>query len=218
MQYLNLAIDFGFAFGFAALGKFDLDRQGELKVDVDKKFEMKKAQKLVTKAMREREKELSKLLLEIQVSADGKTQQAPVSSIQSGARQHIIIVAGPKKACRDALIGANLLKMDFAMSNVLVVPYETGVASAELQSRPSGGFGDGPAYENQPYIARVVGEGWEDYINAELDDAIKQSSEDVKQEGIAIVIASNGKVIRRGVGKVPWRQMVDQLDEAVKPA
>jgi hypothetical protein len=105
--------------------------------------------------------------------------------------------------------------MDFAMSNILVVPYETG---AEAQSRPSGGFGDGPAYENQPYIARVVGEGWDDYIKAELNDAIEQSSEDVKKEGIAIVIANNGKVIRRGVGKVPWRQMVDQLDEAVKPA
>jgi hypothetical protein len=214
---LNLAIDFGAVAMFAFLAKFDLDKQAELAENVEKKIEDTKAQKMVVKSMREREKKLSGLMLEIQVSADGKTQQAPVSSIQSGAKQHMIIVAGPKKACKDALIGANLLKMDFAMSNILVVPYEIGMDRAELQSRPSGGFGERPVYENQPYIARVAGDGWEEYIQQELDDAVKQASgENVAQEGIAIIIANNGKVIRRGVGKVPWRQMVDQLEEAVK--
>jgi hypothetical protein len=214
---LNLAIDFGAVAVFALLAKFDLDKQAELAENVEKKIEEKKAQKTVVKGMREREKRLSELMLEIQVSADGKTQQAPISSIQSGAKQHVIIVAGPRKACKDALIGANLLKMDFAMSNILVVPYEIGADRVELQSRPSGGFGDRPLYENQPYIARVAGDGWEEYIQQELDDAVKQASgENVAQEGIAIIIANNGKVIRRGVGKVPWRQMVDQLEEAVK--
>jgi hypothetical protein len=214
---VNLAIDFGAVAVFALLAKFDLDKQTELAENVEKKIEEKKAQNTVVKGMRERETKLSELLLEIQVSADGKTRQAPVSSIQSGAKQHMIIVAGPKKACKDALIGANLLKMDFAMSNILVVPYEIGADQAELQSRPSGGFGDRPVYENQPYIARVAGDGWDEYIQQELDDAVKQASgEKVEDEGIAIVIANNGKVIRRGVGKVPWRQMVDQLEEAVK--
>jgi hypothetical protein len=212
---VNLAIDFGAVALFALLAKFDFDKQAELAENVEKKIERKMEQKKVVKSMREREKKLGDLLLEIQVSSDGKTKQAPVSNIQSGAKQHMIIVAGPKKACRDALIGANLLKMDFAMSNVLVVPYEMGVDRAELLSRPSGGFGDRPVYETQPYIARVVGDGWEEYIQQEVEDAVKQSGENVKEEGIAIVIANNGKVIRRGVGKVPWRQMVEQLEEAV---
>lgn len=214
-EALNLAIDFGAVAAFAFLAKWDFDRQAELTENVAKKIERKKEQKQVVKSMREREKRLADLMLEIQVSADGKTQQAPVGNIQSGARQHMIIVAGPKKACRDALIGANLLKMDFAMSNVLVVPYETGVDQSELQSRPSGGFGDGPSYENQPYVARVVGDGWDEYIQEEINDALEQSGESIKEEGIAIVIANNGKVIRRGVGKVPWRQMVDQLEQEV---
>lgn len=214
-EALNLAIDFGAVGAFAFLAKWDFDRQAELTENVAKKIERKKEQKKVIKNMREREKRLADLQLEIQVSTDGKTQQAPVANIQAGAKQHIIIVAGPKKACRDALIGANLLKMDFAMSNVLVVPYETGANAAELQSRPSGGFGDGPSYENQPYVARVVGEGWDEYIQEEINDAIEQSGESIKEDGIAIVIANNGKVIRRGVGKVPWRQMVDQLEQEV---
>lgn len=215
VEALNLAIDFGAVAAFAFLAKWDFDRQAELTENVAKKIERKKEQKKKVKSMRDREKRLGDLLLEIQVSADGKTQQAKVADIQAGARQHMIIVAGPKKACKDALIGANLLKMDFAMSNVLVVPYETGVNQAELQSRPSGGFGEGPSYENQPYVARVAGEGWDEYIQEEINDAIEQSGESIKEEGIAIVIANNGKVIRRGVGKVPWRQMVDQLEKEV---
>ena len=129
----------------------------------------------------------------------------------------MIIVAGPRKACKDALIGANLLRLDFALSNVLVVPYETDTDSMEKQSRPSGGFGETPSYENQPYIASAVGDGWKEYIRQEMDDAIKQSGENAKKEGIAIVVANNGKIIRRGVGTVPWRQMVQQLEETVNP-
>ena len=215
VEALNLAIDFGAAGAFAFLAKWDFDRQKELTENVEQKIERKKEQKKVIQNMREREKRLGDLNLEIQVSADGETRKAPVSNIQAGANQHVIIVAGPRKACKDALIGANLLKMDFAMSNVLVVPFETGVGAAELQSRPSGGFGDGPSYENQPYVARVVGDGWDEYIQEEIDDAIKQSGESVKEEGIVIVVANNGKVIRRGVGKVPWRQMVDRLEQEV---
>jgi len=214
-EYLNLAIDFGAVAAFAVLAKFDLGKGAELDDNVQKKIERKKAQKEASKAMLKREESLKNLLLEIQVSTDGITQEAPVRALQSGARQHMIIVAGPRKACKDALIGANLLKMDFAMSNVLVVPYETE-SDGTADVRPSGGFGERPSYETQPYIARTIGEGWDDYIKAEMDDAVSQNGEKTKEEGIAVVIANNGKVIRRGVGKVPWRQMVEQLEDEVR--
>ena len=45
--------------------------------------------------------------------------------------------------------------------------------------------------------------------------AIDQAGEKVREEGMAIVVANDGKVLRRGIGKVPWRQMVDELEEAV---
>ena len=51
-----------------------------------------------------------------------------------------------------------------------------------------------------------------------MNDAVKQSGEQARKEGIAIVVANNGKVIRRGVGKVPWRQMVEQLQTEVNPS
>jgi hypothetical protein len=217
MKLLNIGIDFGAVAVFSVLAKFDLDKQAELEGKVEEKIERKKELKKVQKSIKEREKILSKLPLEIAISTDGQTRTSTVGELQSGARQHMIIVAGPKKACKDALIGANLLKMDFAMNNVLVVPYETDVTQADLQSKPSGGFGDRPTYETQPYIARPIGDEWTSYIKEELNDAVKQSGDNAKTEGIAIVVANDGQVIRRGVGTVPWRQMVEQLEEAVNP-
>lgn len=196
---------------FAVLFQWDLGKQAELDDKVNQKLERKKEQKQRSQSMLDRETQLGSLSLDVRVSADGATQTAVVRELQAGARQHMIIVVGPRKACRDALVGANLLKMNFAMSNVLVVPYETG----KKQPRPEGGFGELPMYETQPYVARPSGEGWSEYIDAELKDAKAQNSEKVLEEGIAIVVANNGKVIRRGVGKVPWRQMVEQLEETV---
>jgi len=217
-QLLNLAIDFGAVALFAFLFKWDLDKQGELNEKVVERIEKKKEFKKLEQGIRERERKLGTLQLEVRVSADGATKTASVKELQAGARQHMIIVVGPKKAIRDALVGANILKMDFAMSNILVVPYETGVDAAEQRSRPEGtGFGtaDRPMYETQAYVSRPTGEGWDEYVEAELADAVAQNGEKVREEGIAIVVASNGKVIRRGVGKVPWRQMVEQLDTAI---
>jgi hypothetical protein len=207
-QYVNLGIDFGAAALFAILFKVDLDKGQELNERVQERVEKKKEQSKRVKAMREREARVKELLLSIQVSADGTKQSAKVGELQLGANQHVILVAGPRKACRDALVGANLLKNDFALANVLVVPYDTGTTPTEEQAA---GFGERPAYETQPYVARPTGEGWEAYIAAEMQDAVEQSGEKCREEGIAVVIDKSGKVIRRGVGKVPWREIVNEL-------
>lgn len=175
--------------------------------------------------MKERELEIGNLKCTVRTGID-QTQEASIRELQVGAKQHIIIVAGPKKACRDALIGANLLKMDFTMSNVLVVPYDTDetpptttIIKTNLDTKPigfgSGGNVDLPIYETQPYVTKPIGDGWYEYIQSELQDAIEQNGDNVKREGIVIVIANNGKVIRRGVGKVPWRQMVEELQQTI---
>jgi hypothetical protein len=214
---LNIGIDFGAVALFAFLYKYDLDQQEVLQGKVEEKMERKKEFKKASTGMKDREKTLGALKLDITVSLNGQTRESSVAELQNGAKQHIIIVAGPGRACRAALIGANLLKMDFAFSNVLVVAYETDVDEAELLSRPSGGFGDRPSYATQPYVAKATGEAWAEYIKAEMDDAVTQSGEKAKDEGIAIVVANNGKVLRRGVGTVPWRKMVEELEEEINP-
>jgi hypothetical protein len=212
-----VGIDFGAVFLMAFLAKYDLDQQRELQGKVDEKLEKKKEMVQLSRGMREREKLLGSLRLEITVSADGGTRVATVADLQNGAKQHMVVVAGPRRACKDALIGANLLKLDFAMSNVLVVAYEIDEDATRVSRPSSGGFGDRPSYEAQPYVARATDDAWEDYIRLEMEDAIKQNGDRAKKEGIAIVVANNGRVIRRGIGTVPWREVVQQLEESVNP-
>ena len=57
---------------------------------------------------------------------------------------------------------------------------------------------------------------WRQFTDAEINDAVKQNGEKIKEEGIVLIVANNGKIIRRGVGTIPWRQIVEELDEAVK--
>jgi len=217
IELINLGIDFGAVIVFGLLARWDLKEQSELQGKVDERIEKKKEMKKVGKAMKERESILNALDLKITIGED-QTRTAKVSDLQAGAKQHMIIVAGPRRACKDALIGANILKMDFALSNVLVVPYDT-----ETRNEPSStekGFGDRPSYEKQPYIATAYGEEWDEYILKEVNDAIQQNRDpgvSVEKDGIAIVVANNGEIIRRGVGTVPWRRMVEQLEETTNP-
>lgn len=215
--YLNLAIDFGAVALFGALAKIDLDNGAKLADAVEEKIERKKRLKSVTGAMREREQQLKELNVSVRVSQDGSTKMAPLGVMQDKARQHVILVAGPGRAIRDALRGAQLNKVNFAMTNILVVPYETGVDTVDRASKPDGGgFADNrPAYATQPYIAEPVGEGWGEFVAAEMETAVEQAGDKVLEDGVALVVTNDGKVLRRGVGKVPWRQMVDELEEAV---
>ncbi|KAL7523562.1 hypothetical protein ACHAWF_000573, partial [Thalassiosira exigua] len=184
-EYLNLAIDFGAVALFGVLAKLDLDKGAELDAAVEEKVRRKKEGKKVAATMREREARLKELSVNVRVSEDGATKMAPLGVMQEGARQHVILVAGPGRAVRDALRGAQLNKVNFAMTNVLVVPYETGVDAAEKASKPDGGgFGDGrPSYETQAYVADPVGEGWDEFVAAEVDAAAEQAGEKVREEG-----------------------------------
>jgi hypothetical protein len=220
-EYLNLAIDFGAVAVFAIAGKFDVDKGNELNTKVEEKIERTKQNKVIRKGMKEREQTIAKLNVDIRVSEDPNVpmQRANVEAVQGGGSQHMIVVVGPRKAIRDALLGANILKMEFSIRDVLIVPYELDKKKDADKVKPDGqkGFGKSrPTWEVQPYVAQPVGEGWDEYIQAELDDAIAQNGEKVREEGIAIVVANTGEIIRRGVGQVPWRNMVEELEQAVK--
>ena len=125
-----MAIDFGAVTFFGVLAKIDLDNGAKLTVAVKENIEQKKQQKKTTSAMREREQLLKNLNINVRVSQDA-TKTAPVGVMQENAKQHIILVAGLGRAIRDALRGAQLNKVNFAMTNILVVLYETGIDAAD---------------------------------------------------------------------------------------
>lgn len=169
-EYMNLAIDFGAVTLFAVLAKLDLDKGAELDGKVEQKVERTKTMKKVKAAMREREAQLKELNVNVRVSEDGSMKEAPIGVMQEKAKQHLILVAGPGRAIRDALRGAQLNKVNFGSTNILVVPYETGKDAADRAAKPDGsGFGDArPLYETQAYVAEPVGSGWEEFIEDEM--------------------------------------------------
>lgn len=206
--YKNLAIDFGAAAAGAVFFKLDFDKGSELQEKVEAKINRKKDMKLINAAMKQREDDLKNLQVSIQVSNDGQKKEAPIGVLQSGANQHMVLVIGPQDYTRDSLFSAQLVKRDvFARGNTLIVPYTLGNDS----TKPSGGFGE-RVEEKESYVAAPVGEGWESYVQAELNDAVLQGGEDVTNEGIAIVLSNDGTVLRRGVGMIPWKMTVDELN------
>ena len=213
-KYVNLAIDFGAVLAFVLAFRFDIGKAAELNENVAAKLEAKRDSKIIAAALKEREAAIGKLKINVRVSEDGKQmKEATVSEVQAGAKQHMIIVVGERTAIKDALFSAKLV--DFAVRDVLIVPYELAT-DVEKATRPTGGFGQRPSWESAPYVADPSGDGWDEYINEELQDAIKQNGESVRKDGIAIVVKNNGSVVRRGVGKVPWRDMVEELEEKKK--
>lgn len=227
-QYKNLAIDFGALVAFVVLAKLDFDKGQELNEKVEAKMSRTKVSRGLSTGMKEREKALGALEIDLRVDVSSDTapmQRALVSAVQTGAKQHMVVVIGTRKVIRDALVGANLLKMEFALRDVLILPYvlESKSKVEVGTSRPDGGgFGGDttaaqkPTWETQPYVAVPVGSDWETYVEAEMNDAVTQNGEEVREKGIAIVVANTGKIVRRGVGTVPWRDIVEELEKKEK--
>jgi len=213
-SYKDLAIDFGFAFAFAAAFFYDSKGGSELNERVSEKIEKKVARRRASQSIQARESVLGKLRVEIRVSEDRATKEGTVDDIQVGAGQNFVVVAGPRAAVRDALLGAQLLKGPFfARGDVLIVPLVT-TPEGGLE-RSESGFGKRKE-EDQSYVARPMGPGWEDYVEAEMADAeVQANNEDVREKGIAIVLARNGEVVRRGVGSIPWRKTIEELQGAL---
>ena len=235
VQALNLGIDFGAVFAFVLFFKLDFDAGSQLVEKVETRLQRKDDEVVSRKAMKGREQTVTKLEINFRTSdvdenddsADNndKMQRAPVRAVQVGGKQHVIIVAGGRKAVRDALLGSSLMGSEFAIRDVLIVPYELGgkgwdAASPSMSSSSGdGGGGDGfgkkkrPKWETRPYVAEPVGDGWISYIKAEMDDAICQNNDrDISSEGIAIVVSNTGEIVKRGLGKVSFYRNRDDVN------
>jgi hypothetical protein len=57
---------------------------------------------------------------------------------------------------------------------------------------------------------------WVDYVRQEISQAEQQGNKQASKDGIIIAVKKSGKVIRRGVGLPPWKQIVDELDLSMK--
>ena len=52
---------------------------------------------------------------------------------------------------------------------------------------------------------------WKAIIEPELDIAESQGIKNAKKTGVVLAIKRNGKVIRRGVGKPIWKELLEEF-------
>jgi hypothetical protein len=214
-----LAIDFGVVALSALLFKFD--NFGESKEGSDGTGVVDLAMSRLTKdQMADKEQDLRRLLVDVPVGVGGtETRRASVAELQDGARQNVVIVAGPKTILRDALVKAMIVGDKFAKQNILVVPY-----SLEPETDTKG-FGK-RAWEEKGYVAKPS-EGaseraaWSAYVDGELAAAAAQARQplaELEAQGIVIVASRDGKIVRRGLGVPAWEMVVADLAPKIPAA
>jgi hypothetical protein len=54
------------------------------------------------------------------------------------------------------------------------------------------------------------------YLEREITKAELQGNKQVVKEGLVIALKRNGKVLRRGIGLPPWKQLIDELEGVIK--
>jgi len=54
------------------------------------------------------------------------------------------------------------------------------------------------------------------YLEREITKAELQGNKQVVKEGLVIALKRNGKVLRRGIGLPPWKQLIDELEGVTK--
>eukprot|EP00614_Pseudopedinella_elastica_P031650 CAMPEP_0172616132 /NCGR_PEP_ID=MMETSP1068-20121228/62728_1 /TAXON_ID=35684 /ORGANISM="Pseudopedinella elastica, Strain CCMP716" /LENGTH=286 /DNA_ID=CAMNT_0013421469 /DNA_START=153 /DNA_END=1013 /DNA_ORIENTATION=+ len=212
----NIGVDFGVVAFAAALYKFETDSR-EIEIDSQVEGEARAKTKLSKDAMKEREEMLGSLTVSVVTGEGGDMRAAPVSEIQSAARQNLVIVAGKKPVLKEALVKAMIMGDRFAAQNVLVVPVPLD-SDGETGGSGSKGFAKS-SWEDKPYVAKAGAEGsggadWERYVGMEIEAAAaqaKMSVAEIKSQGIVIVADRQGKIVRRGLGAPEWGMVIEDL-------
>jgi hypothetical protein len=103
---------------------------------------------------------------------------------------------------------------------VYVVPFvlnDEQIADAEAAS--SKGFAGGANKESilaAPYIGRPAQPSvWQRYLSSEIKAAEQQGAKNIVKEGLVLAVDKTGKVIRRGLGQPPWKQLVEEVRNGV---
>eukprot|EP00981_Chlorochromonas_danica_P015086 scaffold10372_cov243-Ochromonas_danica.AAC.11 len=215
----NLAVDVG----AAGLGVFFWIREqaGE-KQQLDRFVsKQKKADsKLSKEEIAEREKVLSLLPAEIQVNERNASETRTVSlgDLMDKGKQNIVIVTGELSFVKDSILSARSAGRElFTSEETFILPFPQGQAVSDLDGSSQKGFSAKEGLLDAPYIALPVQtDAWERVLQAEFELAKAQGAKDAQKRGLVIVINKTGKVIRRGLGLPPWKEIIDELKTKAK--
>eukprot|EP01035_Chromulina_nebulosa_P018705 gene18705-24464_t len=214
----NVIIDAGAVVIGAAVWFYENKKQNE-KLEVFKDKEKQLSNRISVSKASEREIELSKLPIEIQVSEYNETSTSIVSlgDLQSKGRQHVIIVAGEREIVKDAVISARIEGSDlFNSKDTLVIPLVLQ-ENEQFDENIGKGFGNKEGFLSAPYIGKPTQPNvWQFYLDKEVQQAIKQGQLDIVTKGLVLAIRNDGKIIRRGIGLPPWKEIVEEFTKKTK--
>lgn len=215
---LNIAIDLGAV--ITAVVLWDRESNAEkAKINQFQSKEQQLSAKLSSEEISEREAFLGKLPVEILFSNSDEnvTRIVSLNDLQAKGKQHAIIVTGSAAFVKDALISARIEGTNlFTAKETCVIPVV--YQEEQLETEGSKGFGAKDSLMNAPYIGRPTQiPVWLRYLQQEVELAERQGSKGVVDQGLVLAVAQNGKVIRRGLGLPPWKEVCDQLNSATAP-
>lgn len=212
----NIGIDLGAIIGAVLL--FDKERSLEaIKVEKYTEREKRATGKLSSAEISEREAELALLPVEIQFSTSNEnvTRIVSFADLQARGGQNVVVVAGSVSFVKDAVLAARIEGTElFNKNNVYIVPVVLNDEQlADSEAGSSKGFGKdsgkdsilSASYIGKPQQLSV----WERYLQKEIRAAQQQGTKNIAKEGLVLAIDKRGRVVRRGLGTPPWKQLVE---------
>lgn len=147
------------------------------------------------------------LSVNLQVS-DSETKTAALGPLLSKARQTVVLLVGPKEWIKEVLIAARCDAALFRTSDVLLVPFATGVDGSES----SKGFGSKSSWADAPFVAEPASpdfQAWADRVDVEVNACLEQGGD--SSQGLVVVLGQGGAVAERRLGTPDWRPFLVRL-------
>ncbi|GMI06295.1 hypothetical protein TrVE_jg13530 [Triparma verrucosa] len=177
---LNALINFIAVSGFAAAGYFDVKKGKELEGKVDDKF----ARKLKVK-----EEEMEAKIVWNGVKDEKVVMNGGEFSLKelNSKRLSIVFISGSPSYLKETLLSAKLSK-NVIKTNGLILSL--------------------PSNKSFEKVEEYVGY-YSSSISKVMDVEVKKAKEQGAkvEEGVVVVLGKNGKVVRRGIGRVDWRKI-----------
>mmetsp|Transcript_60587 Transcript_60587/g.113161 ORF Transcript_60587/g.113161 Transcript_60587/m.113161 type:complete len:280 (-) Transcript_60587:59-898(-) len=145
---------------------------------------------------------------------------APISILQEKAKQSIVFFAVTKEKeqlITDVLLSMRIEAKDISERNLLLVPAIVDISSKMLLEYPPN-IRDAKLMRQKSVALPVSSDGqasaWGELLAAEFQEADEQDIGDqVRQSGLALVVKSDGSIVRRGVGRPQWKVVFADTDE-----
>jgi hypothetical protein len=216
---INLAIDVaGVASAVAFWNKDAADEAKKVENNLKKKQQGR--YQMDDGEVTDRALELANMPVQIQSNSRDadETKIVRFGDLQSKGRQHVIVVAGRFNFIKDQVISARLEGPDlFNSQETYVVPVVIdgdveGTILPQLDEAEAAlkkGFGKAETLMEAPYIGKPTQmSAWLGCLAKEIELAQKQGTADIVEQGLVLGVRRDGCIVRRGVGAVPWRQLV----------